>query len=296
MTDPHLLPAPLRAWAENTLGALASVRNASPQASSTGLWHVVRACDSARFDIKIARTPDGFTSETFAYRHAVPALGPGRAPRLLATSPRHLALLVTALPGTPLSQLRLTEGALREVHWRAGSLIAQLHQAGRPSGAAHQAASSALSHLADQAADHLDAVGDCLAADEKKFVMDLADRLRVIDHLPLGFVHGGDLASALVCSGRSQLAVHGFASARFAPVVLDFAGLACGYWSTWPRLRTPFFNSYGRTLAPEERLALHCLMALHVVRSLAQGRALGDRTAADSARALLGRLRNEVSV
>ncbi|MGW0711777.1 phosphotransferase [Streptomyces sp. NPDC002643] len=295
MTDPHQLPAPIRIWAENTLGALSTVRDASPEDPLPGLWHVVRACDRACFVIKIARTPGAFTRETFAHRHAVPALGQGNAPRLLATSPRHLALIVTSLTGTPLPQLRLQDAALKAVHWRAGSLVAQLHQAGRPAGDAHREAPSVLSRIADESARHLDAASNWLSAGNEKFVRDHADRLRVIDRLPLGFIHGGVIETSLLWSGKSQLTLRDFESSHFAPVVLDFVHLACGLWATRPRLRSAFFGGYGRILGHDERLALRCLTALHAARSLAEGHLHDDPAAAKRGRAVLDRLKNEVN-
>ncbi|MFC4505034.1 MULTISPECIES: phosphotransferase [Streptomyces] len=292
MTDPQFLPAPVRAWAESTLGALVAVRPAPPGPSPAGVWHVVRACDDARFQVKIAPTPGAFTRETFAYRHAVPALGPGNAPRLVATSARQLALIVTALPGTPLGRLRPTDVVPGTVLWRAGSLLAQLHQAGRPTVTAYREASSVLSRLADESAHHVDMAGDWLPAEDQKFVMALADRLRVVDRLPLGFVHGGALASSLLWSDGSRAALRDFERSRFAPVVLDFVHPADGLWAT---RRDTFFDGYGRALGHGERLALRCLTGLRAARSMAEGRAAGDRTAARRGRAVLHRLKNEVS-
>ncbi|MEU9428349.1 phosphotransferase [Streptomyces sp. NPDC048342] len=296
MTEQHPLPAPVRAWAERTLGPFAAVRTITANPTLTRAWHVLRAGDGARFHVKISRNPLAFTRETFAHRHAVPALGAGAAPRLLATSAAHLALIVTALPGTPLAQLRLKEATLKTAHWQAGFLLAQLHQAGRRTSTAPHDAPTILPRLADDAARHLDTAGDRLSTDEQKLVMDLADRLRVVGRLPLGFIHGGTPSASLLWSADAQLALLDFESARFAPVVLDFVDLACGPWITQPRLRTAFFTGYGRALGQDERLALRCLMALTAARSLAEARELGDRLAVDACTAVLNRVQAEVSV
>ncbi|MEU9410109.1 phosphotransferase [Streptomyces sp. NPDC048281] len=295
MTGHQSPSAPLMAWAERTLGPLAVLRHATAGPSLAGAWDVVRTSDGALFHIKIAQNPGAFTQETFAHRHAVPALGPGAAPRLLATSAAHLALIVTALPGTPLAELRLKEAMLRTVHWRAGLLLAQLHQAGRHTGTAHHDAPTVLSRLADDAARHLDTVSDRLSSDEQKLVMGLADRLRFVGRLPLGFIHGGALGASLIWSAETQLALRDFESARLAPVILDFVHLACGPWTTQPRLLTAFFTGYGRALGHDEWVALHCLMALTAARSLVEARALGDKEAADACEAVLNRVKDEVS-
>lgn len=293
MTDPNSLASPLRSWAEKTLGPLTGVRRLPPGSSPAAVWQVVRGSDNVRFHLKTAPSPGAFTRETFAYRHAVPALGPGNAPRLVATSARHLAMILTALPGAPLSQARLTKTALQTVHWRAGTLVAELHQAGRPTPTARREASAFLSRLADAAARHADAAGDQLSAAERQFVTALADRLRVLDRLPLGFVHGGGIETGLRWSGAARPALQDFDRARFAPVVVDFVHLAYGLWAERPPVRTAFFDGYGRTLGTEEEQALRCLTGLHAVRSLAEGLTCGDRAAA---RTVLDRLKSEVGV
>ncbi|MGQ4436775.1 MULTISPECIES: phosphotransferase [unclassified Streptomyces] len=295
MTDPDL-PPPLRAWAENTLGPLGSLRRLPPGASPATVWLVVRRTDNARFHLKTAPSAAAFTRETFAYRHAVPALPHATAPRLMAASAQHLTLILSALPGLPLPQIRLTEAAHRNVHGRAGTLVAELHQAGRPTIAARREASGLLPRLADASARHADAAGDRLSAQDQKVVMMLADRLRVLDRLPVGFIHGGNLESSLRWSGPSRLALDGFERSRFAPVVLDFVHLAYGPWTDRPRVRTAFFDGYGRALDPHEQQALRWLTGLHAMRKLAEGHARADQAAVDTARAVLDRLTTEVNV
>ncbi|WP_217556956.1 phosphotransferase [Streptomyces sp. GbtcB6] len=296
MTESVLLPEPVRIWAERRLGKLHLVHDAAPDASARGVWRVIRSSDRDRFVIKIARNPVGYARETFAYRHAVPALGAGNAPCLLATAPSHLALLLTDLPGTPLTDLHLKVTALRRIHWRCGALVSQLHRAGKPTAADEEEASTAMSRLADDARIQLDAARDRLTTDEQKLVLHLADRLRVLGPLPLGFVHGS-LERSLMWGPGAHLFVHSFEAAGFAPTVVDFARLACGPWATHPHLRLDFFNGYGRALKRDERLALRALTALHAVRVLAaDGSGHSDRRAAESAHMMLARLAEEVAV
>ncbi|MFE4968674.1 phosphotransferase [Streptomyces sp. NPDC056660] len=295
MTEPTLLPEPVRTWAEKKLGTLGPAPGSSADGPSRGSWRVVRADDNARFVIKIARTPAGYTRETFAYRHAVSALGAGNAPRLLATFPSHLALLLTDLPGLPLPGPRMKPAALRRIHWRSGALVARLHHAGRPTAADHEEATTALSRLADDAGPHLDAAEDRLSTDEQKLVLLLMDRLRILGRLPLGFVHGC-LESGLVRGPEAHLSLRDFEESGFAPAVVDFARLACGPWLARPRLRNDFFSGYGRALSTDERLALRALTALHAVRTLAAaGSGPGHRQAAEDARVVLARLDEEVT-
>ncbi|MFE2415496.1 phosphotransferase [Streptomyces hokutonensis] len=292
MTDQNSLAAPLRSWVEKTLGPLTAVRRLPNGSSPAAVWHVVRGSDNAQLHLKTAPSPEAFTRETFAYRHAVPALGPGNAPCLVATSARHLAMILTALPGAPLSQAWLSENALQTVHWRAGALVAELHQAGRPTPTARREASAFVSRLADAAVRDADAAGDQLSSAERKFVIALADHLRVLDRLPLGFVHGGGIEAGLRWSGGARPTLQDFDRARFAPVVVDFVHLAHGLWAERPLVRAAFFDGYGRALGAEEQQALRCLTGLHAVRALADS-TYGDRAAA---RTVLDRLKSEVGV
>ncbi|MEV5843717.1 phosphotransferase [Streptomyces sp. NPDC051985] len=293
MTDSTLLPEPVRMWAEKKLGTLAPAHSDSPH-PSPGSWGVVRSGDNARFVIKIARSSECYTRETFAYRHAVAALGAGNAPRLLATFPSHLALLFTDLPGRSLPDLHVKLTALQRIQWCSGALVARLHRAGKPNDADHQDASTALSRMADDIRPYLDSAQERLSTDEQKLVLLLTGRLRVLGRLPVGFVHGG-LESSLVWGLQAHLSLRDFEEARFAPVVVDFARLACGPWVTRPRLRQDFFSGYGRALSTDERFALRALTALHAVRTLAaDGGAPGHRQAVKNARVVLTRLNEEV--
>ncbi|WOX12716.1 aminoglycoside phosphotransferase family protein [Streptomyces sp. N50] len=272
MTGATTLPDPVRAWAESVIGPLTCLGDASA-AHPSRVWEVTTRPDSGRrFCVKLAASPLAFTRETFAHRHAVSYLGPGRAPRLTATSAQHLALLMTALPGTPLSDLRATGAALETVHRKAGALVAQLHQAGKLTPAAREEAAQALRRTADSAERSVHAAGDQMTPAEREFVLARAAELRTVGRVPLGYIHGHVDEHTLRWSGtREPLALIAFERARFAPVVQDFVPLACGPWAGQPRLRTAFFTGYGRRLIPEEKRALLCLTALHT----AGGRAAG---------------------
>jgi hypothetical protein len=58
-----------------------------------------------------------------------PALGPGRAPVLLAADPALRAILVTALPGRPVHELEVPADTEAEIHRQAGMLLRRLHDA-----------------------------------------------------------------------------------------------------------------------------------------------------------------------
>ncbi|MEV6485246.1 phosphotransferase [Streptomyces sp. NPDC051576] len=270
MSGATTLPDSVRAWAESVVGPLTSLDDAPSAACSSPsrVWEVTagRQGGGDRFWVKLAASPLAFTRETFAHRHAVSYLGPGRAPRLTATSAQHLALITTTVPGTPLSALTATGAALEAVHRKAGALVAQLHQAGKPTRAAREEAGRALRHTADRAERSVRAAGEQLPPAEREFMLAHTAGLRDAGRVPLGYIHGGLDEHALRWSGvRAPLALVDFQRARFAPVVLDFVPLACGPWVGQPRLRTAFFTGYGRRLLPEEKRALYCLTALRAV-------------------------------
>ncbi|WP_405990680.1 phosphotransferase [Streptomyces sp. NBC_00986] len=278
MTGATTLPDPVRAWAESVIGPFTCLPDTSA-AHASRVWEVTTRPESGsgrRFCVKLAASPLAFTRETFAHRHAVSYLGPGRAPRLTATSAQHLALLMTALPGTPLSDLRATGAALETVHRKAGALVAQLHQAGKPTPAAREEAAQALRRTADSAERSVHAAGDQMPPAEREFVLARVAELRTVGRVPLGYIHGHVDEHTLRWSGtREPLALIAFERARFAPVVQDFVPLACGPWARQPRLRTAFFTGYGRRLLPEEKRALLCLTALHAVGRTAGTGAVG---------------------
>jgi len=64
-----------------------------------------------------------------AYRLWTPALGTGRAPRLLAADPDLRAVLITALPGQIARGAHIPEADEPEIHRQAGMLLRRLHSA-----------------------------------------------------------------------------------------------------------------------------------------------------------------------
>ncbi|GGN46387.1 aminoglycoside phosphotransferase [Streptomyces fuscichromogenes] len=131
----HLsMPSPaLLGWAGRALGAQPSVQDASPPRDNSRVWRLDLPSGVRRF-LKVCPRPVMYERETLALRHAVPALGAGRAPQLRASNADHLALLLTAVPGRPLEQLTLTPAEEVRAHRQGGALLALLHIAGDLSG------------------------------------------------------------------------------------------------------------------------------------------------------------------
>ncbi|MGW2780281.1 phosphotransferase enzyme family protein [Streptomyces populi] len=287
MNDAKTLPTALRGWAEREIGGVTEARDASHPRRNSRVWELVRT-DGCRFYLKVSPTARTYERETFALRHAAPALGAGRAPQLRASSAEHLALLTTAVPGRPAKELPLTAAEEYEAHRQGGLLLARLHAAGELTGRRRVEAEGALCAAAHGVDRCLEEAGDRLTAAEHTLVRDLAGRLRRVGPLPLGFIHGDAWPRNLLWSGRA--AWIDFERSRFAPVVQEFVALACGVWADEPRLRTACLGGYGRELTPEERHVLKCLAGLDAVSALTWGETHDDPHVAARGRRTLHRL------
>ncbi|MGW1728203.1 phosphotransferase enzyme family protein [Streptomyces sp. NPDC002306] len=276
MTHPKTPSPALLAWAGRTLGARPAVEDASHPRENSRVWQLSLPGE-VRFYLKVSPRPLMYERETLALRHAVPALGPGRAPQLRASSAHHLALLLTSVPGRPLKQLTLTPTEEVRAHRQGGILLARLHAAGDLSGPRRAEAEQALHAAADSAETHLREAGDRVTAAEQTLVRDLADQLRNLPPLPLAFIHGDAWERNLLWSkDLGQAAWVDFERARFAAAVQDFVAMACGTWPHRPDLRAACLQGYGRDLTPEEQHALKCLAALDAVSCLVWGPKLDD--------------------
>jgi Ser/Thr protein kinase RdoA (MazF antagonist) len=287
MSGPKALPTALRNWAERETGAVDEVRDASHPRENSRVWELVRA-DGCRFYLKVSPKARMYERETFALRHAVPAMGAGRAPQLRASSAEHLALLTTAVPGRPVEALPLTPAEEYEAHRQGGLLLARLHAAGDLTGHWRVEAEGALCAAAAGADRQLEEAGNRLTPAEHTLVHDLAEQLRVAGPVPLGFIHGDVWPRNLLWSGWAAWV--DFERSRFAPVAQEFVQLACGVWADSPRLRSACLSGYGRELTPDESRVLACLAGLNAVSALNWGEAHGDPCVTAHARRTLDRL------
>ncbi|WP_224275001.1 aminoglycoside phosphotransferase family protein [Streptomyces sp. LS1784] len=92
----------------------------------TTVWEI-RTGDGSRLFAKRHKNALMHQRETAAYRHLAPALGPGRAPTLLAEDGRTLLVVTTALPGVPAIKAALSPAEECEVYRQAGLLAARIH-------------------------------------------------------------------------------------------------------------------------------------------------------------------------
>ncbi|MFM9452284.1 MFS transporter [Streptomyces europaeiscabiei] len=129
MSPTKPLPETLQRWAEQRIGPVVSVRDASHDWDRSRVWDLEGERGVHHY-LKVSPSVKFFTRESRAYRHIVPALGHTRAPHLIDSRAQDLALLLTAAPGAPAKELGLDAVEWRTVHQQAGALCARLHEAG----------------------------------------------------------------------------------------------------------------------------------------------------------------------
>ncbi|MFJ8628167.1 phosphotransferase family protein [Kitasatospora sp. NPDC093550] len=199
--------------------------------------------------------------ETTAYRHLAPALGPGRAPMLLAEDCLSLLVVTAALPGTPVVRTALTDAEEREVYRQAGQLAARVHAqpvsgivAGEqlPWGQERERALSR-AREARLSVEDIDVLAEATRTEPP--------------HTPLTTCHGdfgprnwlvdrdtnGQLAVGVIDFERSQVE---------EPVRRDLMRVMLQLTPHRPDLRAAFLTGYGRALTAEERVACRAWAAI----------------------------------
>ncbi|MEU1038620.1 hypothetical protein ACFYP4_16505 [Streptomyces sp. NPDC005551] len=109
MSPTKLPPAALQRWAEQQVGP---VPDASHDWDRSRVWDLEGERGVHHY-LKVSPSVKFFTRESRAYRHIVPVLGHTRAPRLIDSRAQDLALLLTAVPGTPAK--KLSQRSLRQI-------------------------------------------------------------------------------------------------------------------------------------------------------------------------------------
>ncbi|MFG2439668.1 phosphotransferase [Streptomyces sp. NPDC048508] len=291
MSSTKPLPAALQRWAEQRIGPVVSVRDASHDWDRSRVWDLEGERRVHHY-LKVSPSVTFFTRESRAYHRIVPALGHTRAPHLIDSRAQDMALLLTAVPGAPAKELGLNTTQWRTVHQQAGALCARLHEAAPLDPADRVEAEASLSAAADGTEKHLARAGDRLDHDEQQLIRDHAARLRRVGPVPVGYIHGDNQPRNWLWS-TSGLALIDFERSRPAAYVQDLVILATTQWADHPDRETAFRRSYGRELSDAERHALRCLTALDAVNCLAWGPDNGDAEVTARGRRTLDRLMKE---
>jgi Ser/Thr protein kinase RdoA (MazF antagonist) len=250
----------------------------------------LRDAGGAEWFLKCHRERERFDAELMAYRTWAPALR-GRAPRLHAFDESVPAMILSALPGKPVSWPAAQPG-------RPGSARAQERAIQRAAGAILRRLHDAEPAVAwpDFAADKIEqfdrlrpAVAALLTRRELDAARTEIARLSNIpapakvpchhDYTPRNWlVHGG--------------AVYVFDFEWSAPDVwvADLARLHLGIWPTRPDLQEAFLQGYGRHLGLADRVALHGCAVLTGVWLVSKAHETGQPSFEDANRKALLRL------
>ncbi|MFK0256393.1 phosphotransferase [Streptomyces sp. NPDC090445] len=196
----------LLAFAERAVGGISGAEDVSWARRGSNVWRLTGAAGGTWY-LKRHAGARFHQREVAAYRQWVPALG-GRAPQLVAADEGLRAIVVTAVPGSPLHGAPgLDRGLFRAI----GALAAAIHAAAPPRPPAGRV-SPALAEWEH----HLDAALPHLAPGDAGFVRAAAGRLAGLAPLGLVPTHGDLQLRNLLRSADGTLAVVDFERIVFA--------------------------------------------------------------------------------
>ena len=261
----HVLPADLESLAERHLGPSTLVADLSWPYEGSEVYRVRDACGVDHIVKRLIN--DQFYAREAAGHAWARALGPGRGARLEAADPVLRAVIVTFLPGEPMTGVIPAD---REIaaYRQAGHLLALLHQAEPPMpdtavldrlvGRSEQQLAKAARELTGRQRD--------LARRAATLLADLAPELRAVP------THGDFQPRNLLLDPASgTVAVIDFEKTALAPPVRDLVRLEGGVFARRAKTRAAFYDGYGRELEPAERRALRAWVILDSVSALAWG-------------------------
>lgn len=267
--DPHetQMPAALADFAERVLGPTRAVADHSwPYPGSE--VHRVQTPDGTKYIVKQLQNRRFFGRELTGYSWT-PALGPGRAPTLVAADPDIRAVILSILPGLMLKpDAGLASEDEPDAFEQAGALLARLHRAVEP-----RYDTSTIDRLVARTDDHVRRAGAELNAAQYDLVYAQAETLQSIAPRLISVASHGDYQrrNLLWQPGARTLGVIDFERAELAPAVRDFVLLESDAFLDRPDLKTAFVRGYGRELDPLETRALGAWIILDAVSALAWG-------------------------
>ncbi|MEV3857653.1 aminoglycoside phosphotransferase family protein [Streptomyces sp. NPDC050095] len=230
--------------------------------------------------------------EVDAYTNWTYLLGDGRAPQLAAADPATRTVVITAVPGHSLDDLRLPAAEEREAYRQAGALLARLHAA-VDAPAAYEttpvtdpaAWTNSVERLLNAAAPHLPAADVSLLR---------ALLGRVPPQQPLALTHGDYMPKNWLWDSAEQfLRIIDFErTCRDVPARIDFARLTFRRLRQRPDLENAFWSGFGRSLSDEEELACRVHAAVDALDSLVWGIEHHDLGLVEEAHTMVENLRH----
>jgi len=203
--------------------------------------------------VKRHRSPERHRQEVHAYRHWTPVLR-DRAPQLLAVSDEPPAIVVTALPGRPLTTLRLGTDKEAEAHRQAGQLLRLLHHAAPP-----RTEPDMTGWLANRGEHWLALATTVLSTRRRAEIREHLQALTALGPVPAVPCHlDYTPRNLLLRRTDGQIAVIDFEHARYDLAGRDLVRLATRAWPARPDLEAALLDGYGPLIDLDRKIIEHC--------------------------------------
>lgn len=297
--DPHSdeLRDQLRAWAERTIGKIATIEDRSREFGRLSLVWRIETADGAHFYLKRHEARPLYERELRALRDWLPHLPEGARQitvPIVATADELDAMLLEAAPGEIVEEANLTPEELRAAYQMAGAFAAALHAlpcdgCGRAPGYGEELLEKVERWLPDPDAGFTD--------DEQSWAREVVaaggawDGVQLVpahmDYSPRNWLlHRSD--------GALWLHVIDWERARPAPWVEDVQRMSEDHWHIDPSLRDSYFLGYGREPSEVEERQIRALAAANsAIGAIAWGGQRGDTEFVAKGRVILDRMRAE---
>ncbi|MFY1668756.1 phosphotransferase enzyme family protein [Plantactinospora sp. WMMB334] len=211
--------------------------------------------------VKPHRSHKRHTQEVHAYRTWVRALG-DRAPRLLAATDDPPAIVITALPGIPLSQRKLNPEAERDAYRQVGQLLRTLHDARPP-----RLEPDWTAWLAERAEYWLHQAGARITPSYRAEVRAHMRALQDLAPLPTVPCHLDFMPRNMIYDDGVVHLID-FEHSRYDLPARDLVRLATRVWPMRPDLRSSFLESYGLLTTADLEVVIHSRYLDELTRSL----------------------------
>ncbi len=202
--------------------------------------------------VKLHRGPDRHQQEVHAYQHWTPALG-DRAPRLVAVSDEPSAIIITALPGVPLAEARLSLPHEAEAHRQAGVLLRRLHHAAPP-----LLEPDMTVRLAERGEHWLVLARDLLPAPRRAEIRAHLQALTQLAPVPAVPCHLDYTPRNLIIQPSGRVSVIDFEHSRYDLAARDLVRFATRVWTANPNLKTAFLDGRGPLDDLDRQVIEHC--------------------------------------
>ncbi|MFG1879545.1 phosphotransferase family protein [Sphaerisporangium sp. NPDC049003] len=245
----------------------------------------LRKPDGHQMIVKRNTSSDSFQREYRALAHWTPVLT-SQAPQLIDVDERRQTLLMTAVPGRPLSTLILTADQEREAYRQAGQILRALHQAG-PRRTLSSFGRDRATYIRAQFTHGMDPLTPA--------EIDLTHQaLELLEAMPPQQAQPShlDFTSRNILWNDERSAVLDFETSRYEAVGRDFLRITQRILRDRPDLRTAFYHGYGREPDAAERELMRTCGVTDAAAIVVTATANGHRAfAAEAHRALRDALR-----